>query len=66
MEKKKKKYVKPETVVIKIDSDKKTLTTSGEQCDCYEYREHIGCIGCKGGCGCNHWDRDLQEIVPGC
>ena len=28
MEKKKKKYVKPETVVIKIDSDKKIMIVS--------------------------------------
>lgn len=32
MEKKKKKYVKPETVVIKIDSDKKIMIVS---CACH-------------------------------
>ena len=65
--KKKKKYIKPEIEVIKVDTDKQIMTTSSvKQCDCYEYQIRRGCFGCKGNCGCNHWDEDLQELVPGC
>ena len=61
MEKKKKKYVKPETVVIKVEPTKDLMTASGT-CDCYQHRMFGGCEGCPGGgkeghtctCGCNH------------
>ena len=56
------KYIKPEIKVIKLQYD--YLLQSFHQCDCYEYREHIGCDGCEGHCGCDHWDG--EKIVPGC
>ena len=55
------KYIKPE---IKLQYD--YLLQSSHQCDCYEYREHRGCIGCKGNCGCDHWDEETQTHIPGC
>lgn len=61
-----KKYVKPTIEVFKIEYENILKASHYVQCDCYEYRENGGCIGCKGHCGCNHWDPDLQEIVPGC
>ena len=58
-----KNYVKPEVRLMKVDI---TLMTSSTQCDCYEYREHHGCIGCKGNCGCDHYDEETGKLIPGC
>lgn len=57
-----KEYIKPKLKLIQIQIN--LMTNSYQQCDCYQYREYGGCIGCKGYCGCNHWDGD--SIVPGC
>jgi len=74
MEKKKKKYIKPETVVIKVEPTKDLMIASGtEPCDCYQHRMYGGCERCPGGgkvghtctCGCNHWDDETHEIIPG-
>ena len=58
------KYIKPEIKVIKLQYD--YLLQSSHQCDCYEYREHRGCVGCKGNCGYDHWDEETQTHIPGC
>ena len=58
------KYIKPEIKVIKLQYD--YLLQSSYQCDCYEYREHRDCIGCKGNCGCDHRDEETQTHIPGC
>ena len=59
-----KTYIKPKIEVIKASTNLMSNSGPKQQCDCYEYREHIGCNGCKGHCGCNHWDG--EKIVPGC
>ena len=50
------------------------MVTSGiEPCDCYQHRMYGGCEGCPGGgkeghtctCGCNHWDDETHEVIPG-
>lgn len=58
------KYIKPEIKVIKLQYD--YLLQSSHQYDCYEYREHRSCVGCKGNCGCDHWDEETRTHIPGC
>lgn len=69
-----KKYVKPLTESIRLEEDIEILKSSNyTQCDCYQHQMYGGCEGCPGGgkvghtceCGCNHWDPDLGEIIPG-
>ena len=64
-----KQYIKP-TIDFEILDTNSILETSGqhhsEQCSCYTHDVYGGCQGCKGNCGCNHWDPDLQKIIPGC
>jgi len=64
----KKQYIKPIIEFDIIESDNSLLVNSqpNTQCHCYEYEVHGGCRGCTGGCGCNHWDSELGELIPGC
>lgn len=66
-----KKYIRPIINFEKIEennlltaSQREEYHDDGEQCDCFVHREYGGCQGCKGGCGCSHWDG--EKIVPGC
>ena len=62
----KKQYIKPTIEFDEIEETNDLLADSQPytQCHCYEYEVHGGCRGCKGGCGCNHWDG--EKIVPRC
>lgn len=64
----KRKYIKPivEFDTIEIDNDLLANSQPHKQCHCYEYDVHEGCRGCPGHCGCNHWDSELGELIPGC
>lgn len=63
-----KQYIKPIIFFENIENENILLTLIPEthQCDCYTFRVYGGCKGCKGNCGCNHWDPELQKIIPGC
>lgn len=63
----KKLYCQPEIVIITIENTY-LLNSSIEtkQCDCETYYRYGGCIGCRGNCGCNIWDSEAEEIIPGC
>ena len=70
-----KNYIKPQTEIIKTDLDSimNNSHITQEPCDCYQHRVYGGCEGCPGGgkvghtceCGCNHWDENSHEIIPG-
>lgn len=61
-----KQYIKP-TIDFEILDTDSILEISGQhhskQCSCYTHDVYGGC---KGNCGCSHWDPDLQKIIPGC
>lgn len=63
-----KQYIKPTIFFEDIENENMLLISTPEthQCDCYTFRVYDGCKGCKGNCGCSHWDPELQEIIPGC
>lgn len=63
-----KKYIKPNTEIINIQQQQLLAASveDVEQCSCYEFMENGGCRGCHGNCGCNHWDPETGEIIPGC
>ena len=65
----KKRYIKPIIEVDRIEGDTELLANSqpqSTQCHCYEYDVNGGCRGCKGGCGCSHWDSEQGALIPGC
>lgn len=60
------KYIKPEIEFDLIDVDPFMVESRPTQCHCYEFIFNNGCRGCTGNCGCNHWDPELGELIPGC
>lgn len=62
------KYIRPIIEFDLIESDQSLLASSqpDDQCECYESIFNGGCQGCPGHCGCNHWDSELGELIPGC
>ena len=68
-----KNYIKPQTEIIKTDLSPMMNSSHTTPCDCYQHRMYGGCKGCPGGgkvghtceCGCNHWDPEAGEIIPG-
>lgn len=62
----KRTYIKPTIEFDIIEVDSFMADSRPTQCHCYEYDVHGGCRGCTGHCGCNHWDSELGELIPGC
>lgn len=61
-----KTYTKPEMKIIHTENQLLNTASTKTQCDCETYRLHQGCQGCPGNCGCNVWDSETGELIPGC
>lgn len=61
------KYIIPKVEFELIAAEQLLLVASQPtQCHCYEHDVNGGCQGCKGNCGCNHWDSEQGALIPGC
>lgn len=60
-------YIKPIIIFEETEPDDFMADSRpSTQCHCYEHNVNDGCRGCTDNCGCNHWDSELGQIIPGC